>query len=193
MKTLRFQARVFLLLTISAFAWAQNNSTSQIQGTIRDPTGAAVPNAEVKATQTDTGAVRTVSTGAEGGYVLANLPVGPYRLNVTKAGFSTYAQTGIVLQVSVNPTVDIALKLGTASESVQVEANTTQVETQATGVGQVLENQRILELPLNGRNAADLITLSGPAVLASTSTSRSFQGVSGGEGIAVAGGTSFGT
>src|SRR6185437_7072827 len=82
---------------------------------------------------------------------------------------------------------------GTAAESVQVEANAAQVETQATGVGQVLENQRSLELPLNGRNAADLITLSGPAVLASTSSSRSWQGASGGEGISVAGGTSFGT
>ena len=167
---------VFLLLAFSALIWAQNGSTSQIQGTVHDPTGAAVPGADVKATQTDTGAVRTATTGADGGYVLANLPIGPYRLDVTKAGFSSYAQTGIVLQVAVNPTVDVALKIGTASESVQVEANTTQVETQATGVGQVLENQRILELPLNGRNTADLVTLAGPVVLASTSTSRSWQG-----------------
>ena len=191
MKTFRFQVRVFLLLAIGALGWAQ--STSQIQGTVRDPTGAAIPGADVKATQTDTGAVRTTTTGADGVYVLANLPIGPYRMDVTKAGFSAFAQTGIVLQVSVNPTVDVSLKIGTASESVQVEANTTQVETQATGVGQVLENQRILDLPLNGRNAADLITLSGPAVVASTSSSRSWQGASGGEGISVAGGTSFGT
>jgi len=182
-----------LFLTFGVLSWAQNVSTSQIQGTISDPTGAAVPGAVVKATQTGTGLVRTVTTGQDGGYVLANLPIGPYRLDVTKAGFSNYAQTGIVLQVSVNPTIDVVLKIGTAAESVQVEANAAQVETQATGVGQVLENQRILELPLNGRNAADLITLSGPAVLASTSSSRSWQGASGGEGISVAGGTSFGT
>jgi len=191
MKTFTFYARVFLLLTIGALAWAQ--STSQIQGTVHDPTGAAIPGAEVKATQTDTGAVRTTTTGADGGYVLANLPIGPYRMDVTKAGFSAFAQTGIVLQVAVNPTVDFALKIGTASESVQVEANTTQVETQATGVGQVLENQRILELPLNGRNTADLVTMAGPVVLASTSSSRSWQGTGGGEGFSVAGGTSFGT
>ncbi len=176
---------------LAAVGWAQ--ATSQIQGIVQDPTGAAIPGAEVKATQTGTGAVRTVTTGADGNYVLSNLPLGPYRLDVTKAGFSAYAQTGIELQVAVNPTIDVSLKVGNASESVQVEANATQVETQATGVGQVLENQRILELPLNGRNPADLISLSGPAVLASTSTSRSFQGVSGGEGLAVAGGTSFGT
>jgi hypothetical protein len=171
--------------------WAQ--ATSQIQGTVQDPTGAAIPGAEVKATQTGTGAVRTVSTGADGNYVLSNLPLGPYRLDVTKAGFSAYAQTGIELQVAVNPTIDISLKIGNASESVQVEANTTQVETQATGVGQVLENQRILELPLNGRNTADLVQMAGPVVLASTSSSRSWQGTGGGEGFSVAGGTSFGT
>jgi hypothetical protein len=183
--------RICTFVCLAGAAWGQ--ATSQIQGTVQDQTGAAVPGADVKATQTDTGQVRTVMTGADGGYVIANLPLGPYRLDVSKAGFSAYAQTGIVLQVSVNPTIDVALKVGNASESVQVEANATQVETQATGVGQVLENQRILELPLNGRNPADLITLSGPAVMASTSTSRSFQGVSGGEGISVAGGTAFGT
>jgi hypothetical protein len=191
MNSMRAMTRVCVFFCFAAIVWAQ--ATSQIQGTVQDPTGAAVPGAVVKATQTGTGAVRTVTTGADGQYVLSNLPLGPYRLDVTKAGFSSYAQTGIELQVSVNPTVDVSLKVGTASESVQVEANTTQVETQATGVGQVLENQRILELPLNGRNTADLITLSGPAVLASTSSSRSWQGASGGEGISVAGGTSFGT
>lgn len=191
MKINRFVTVVYMFLCFAAMAWSQ--ATSQIQGTVRDPTGAAVPEAVVKATQTSTGLVRTVTTGAAGDYVLSNLPLGPYRLDVTKAGFANYAQTGIVLQVAVNPTVDVSLKIGTASESVQVEANAAQVETQATGVGQVLENQRILELPLNGRNPADLITLSGPAVVASTSSSRSWQGTSGGEGISVAGGTSFGT
>ena len=188
---MRSIVRVGIFLCFAAVVWAQ--ATSQIQGIVQDPTGAAVPGAVVKATQTNTGAVRTATTGADGQYVLSNLPLGPYRLDVTKTGFSSYSQTGIELQVSVNPTVDVSLKVGAASESVQVEANATQVETQATGVGQVLENQRIVELPLNGRNTADLITLSGPAVLASTSSSRSWQGTSGGEGISVAGGTSFGT
>src|SRR5579864_2544652 len=183
--------RIFLFVTFSVLCWAQ--ATSQIQGTVQDASGAAIPGTQVKATQTETGAVRTATSGADGTYVLPNLPLGPYRLEVTKQGFSSYVQTGIVLEVVVNPTVDIVLIVGNVSESVQVDANATLVETQATGVGQVLENQRILELRLNGRNSADLVTMAGPVVLASTSSSRSWQGSSGGEGFAVAGGTSFGT
>ena len=70
-------------------------------------------------------------------------------------------QTGIVLQVATNPTVDISLKIGAVNEQVQVEANAALVETQATGVGNVMETQRILELPLNGRVATDLIQYTG--------------------------------
>ena len=97
-------------------------------------------------------------------YVLPNLPIGPYRLEVTKAGFSTYVQTGIVLQVATNPTVDVSLKIGAVSEQVQVEANAALVETQATGVGNVMETQRIVELPLNGRQATDLIQYTGAVI-----------------------------
>ena len=136
--------------------WAQI-SLSQIQGTVLDASGAAIPGAAVKATNTATGVSRTVNTGADGLYVIADLPIGPYRLDVTKEGFATAAQTGIVLQVATNPTVNISLKVGNVSEQVSVEANAALVETQATGVGSVIENQRILELPLNGRVATDLI------------------------------------
>ncbi len=159
MKILRF-ACVFALSCAALFAQA----TSQIQGVVNDASGSAIPGAEVKATQTETGTVRTVTSAADGGYVLSNLPIGPYRLEVSKQGFSTYVQTGIVLQVATNPTVDVQLKLGVVSEQIQVEANATQVETQTTSVGSVIENQRILELPLNGRQATDLIQLAGAAI-----------------------------
>jgi hypothetical protein len=183
--------RVLLLAVFSAFMslniWAQ--ATSQIQGTVQDASGAAVPGATVKATQTDTGFTRTVTSSAEGLYILSNLPIGPYTLEVTKDGFSRYVQTGIVLQVNVSPTIDIPLRVGAVTEQVNVEANATLVETQATGVGSVIENQRILELPLNGRNATDLIQIAGGAVPQGTSSSRSMQG---GQAIAVAGGQTYG-
>src|SRR5262245_13900175 len=98
-------------------------ATAQIQGSVQDASGAAVPGADVKVTQTDTGAVRTTTSGADGRYVLPNLPVGPYKLETSKMGFSTYVQAGIVLQVNTNPTVDISLKVGNVNEQVQVEAN----------------------------------------------------------------------
>ena len=86
-----------------------------------------------------------VTSGSNGEYVLSNLPVGPYRLEVSKTGFATYVQTGVVLQVATNPTIDVQLKVGAVSEQVQVEANAAQVETEATSVGAVIESQRILD------------------------------------------------
>ena len=178
-----------LMVWGAASIWAQAQATSQIQGTIQDSTGSAVPGALVKVTQTETATVRTTNTGANGVYVLPNLPIGPYRMEVSKEGFSTYVQTGIVLQVATNPTIDITLKLGAVSEQVEVQADASLVETQATGVGNVMENTRILELPLNGRMATDLINLTGGAIM---------QGVAGAGGIpntgqfVVAGGQAFG-
>src|SRR5580698_1041305 len=143
---------------------AQSQSASQIQGVVTDASGSIVPEAQIKATQTDTGTVRTVTAEANGSYVLANLPIGPYRLEVTKPGFSAFVQTGIVLQVATNPTIDVILRVGAVNEQVQVVANALQVETEATGVGNVMENRRILELPLNGRLATDLIQLTGAVI-----------------------------
>src|SRR5665213_3518051 len=179
---------IFLLAGV-LFCTSLFAQTAQIQGTVLDSTGSAVPGADVKATQTATGAVRTASSGGDGGYVFTNLPIGPYRLEVSKQGFTTYVQTGITLQVNANPTVDIALKVGNVSEQVQVEANAALVETQATGVGQVMDNRRILELPLNGRVATDMIQFT-PAVIV--------QGVAGNGGYpntpqyVINGGQSFG-
>jgi hypothetical protein len=185
-----FSALAFaLLFTLfaSATLWAQ--ATAQIQGTVQDSSGAAVPGAAVKATQTETGVSRTVQSGADGVYILSNLPLGPYTLEVTKDGFSRYQQTGIVLQVNASPTIDIAMKVGAVTEQVNVEANAGLVETQSTSVGSVIENQRILELPLNGRQATDLIVIAGAAVPQGAATSRSMNG---GQAISVAGGQSFG-
>jgi hypothetical protein len=184
------------LLAFCGSAARAQVSTAEIQGTVQDASGLAVQGAEVKAAQTETGAVRTATTAVDGGYVLPDLPVGPYQLEVTKEGFSKYVQTGIVLQVASNPTIPITLKVGQVTEQVSVQADAALVETQATGVGNVMENQRILDLPLNGRNPADLIQLAGAAVAPGgtyNASSRSFQGQSGGEGYAVAGGQTSGT
>jgi hypothetical protein len=182
--------QVAILVVCGAVSvWAQSQNTAQINGTVLDASGAAVPGAEIKATQTDTGIVRSTTSDASGEYVLPNLPIGPYRVEVSKSGFSTFIQAGIVLQVSTNPTVDVSLKVGATSEQVQVEANATLVESQATGVGNVIENQRILELPLNGRLATDLVQYTGAVIP---------QGVAGNGGypgtpqFVIAGGQAFG-
>jgi hypothetical protein len=164
---------VFGLFATCASVWAQ--SAAQINGTINDASGLAVAGAEVKAIQIATGAVRVVVSGADGAYVLANLPIGPYQLEVSKEGFAKYVQSGIVLQVASNPTLDVALKVGAVTEQVLVQGNAAQVETQATGVGQVIDNQRVLELPLNARNSQQLILMAGTAVAGGTqSTNRGY-------------------
>src|SRR4026207_1024274 len=175
------------LLLCGATVWGQ--ATAQISGTARDQSGAVLPGVEVTATQTDTGVARTTVTNETGSYVFSNMSLGPYRLEAGLPGFRTFVQTGIVLQVNSSPVINPVLEVGQVSEQVEVQANAALVETRSQGVGQVIENQRILELPLNGRNVTDLITLSGAAVQTATTTPRRFQGQ---PLISVAGGFSFG-
>ena len=135
-----------LILVLGApEVWAQ--ATAQIGGTVKDQTGAVLPGVEVTATQTETGISRSTITNETGSYVLPNLATGPYRLEARLPGFRTFLQTGIVLQVSDNQVINPTLEVGQVSEQIEVQANAAQVETRATGVGQVIENQRILELP----------------------------------------------
>src|SRR6184192_3034329 len=148
-----------LLGCTSLFAQA----TAQISGTVKDPSGAVLPGVEVTATQTDTGISRATVTNETGSYVLPNLVTGPYKLEATLPGFRSFVQTGIVLQVNASLVINPVLEVGQVSEQVEVQANASQVETRNAGIGQVVENARVLELPLNGRNINDLIALSPAA------------------------------
>ena len=159
---MRISALLVLWAMLATLCWGQG-STAQIRGVIRDASGSVVAGAEVKVTQTATGAVRNATTGGDGTYTLPNLPIGPYILEISKEGFSKYVQTGIVLEVDTNPEIDAALKIGSLSEQVTVEAGAALVETHSTGVGQVVDSKRVSELPLNGRNATELVFLAGMA------------------------------
>jgi hypothetical protein len=178
---------------LSSALFAQSVSTSQIAGTIQDSTGLPIPGAQVTVTQTDTGASRSAQTEADGTYILPNLSIGPYRMEVKKDGFSTYVQSGIVLQVGSNPTIDVSLKVGSVSEQVVVEAAASMVETHSTGIGQVVDQQRVVDLPLNGRNATDLIYLAGAAATAPNTDLVSAKNYPGEAPIIVAGGLATGT
>src|SRR5919108_3293893 len=93
------------LVLLSGVLLAQ--ATGQIAGTVRDASGAVIPGVEVKVTQTATGATRTAISGEDGRYVFASLPLGPYMLEAAQPGFTTFVQTGIVLQVDSNLTIDV--------------------------------------------------------------------------------------
>ena len=180
-----------LALAAASTGWAQAVAGAQLSGVVRDSSAATVPGAEVTVTKIDTGMMRTVFTGADGTFTLTNLPVGPYQLKVVLQGFNTYVRDGIVLQVGSSPEVAVTLALGAISEQVTVTANTTLVETKSTGVGQVIDNQRVMELPLNGRQATELIFLSGLATSAPAgdlNTNKNFPTVT----ISVAGGQANG-
>ena len=142
---------------------AQQTASSQISGVVQDQSGLAVPNAEVRATQTETAFTRIVKSGPDGTYTLPNLPVGPYRLQVTASGFSVNVQSGIILQVNSNPVINPRLQVGAVNEQVQVSAEVTMTETHENSISQVIDQRRIEDLPLNGRNPTQLVLLSGGA------------------------------
>ena len=164
-------------------------TTAQINGTVVDESGAVLPGVAVAALQTDTGFRRDAVTDTTGSYTLTNLPIGPYRLEVTLAGFRTYVQTGIVLQVNSNPVIPVKLQLGALEETVSVEAATPLVETRNPAIGAVIDNEAVEALPLEGRNVASLVVLAGGAVDTGNPSSRS---LTQSRGIAVAGGQQFG-
>jgi hypothetical protein len=146
---------------LASAAWAQAGATSQVSGTIQDSSGGVIAGAQVKLIQTDTGAVRSVASKADGSYLLPNLPIGPYRLEVSKEGFATYVERSIVLNVATNPTINATLKIGAVNETIQVEAQALSVETHSTGVGQIIDHSEVAELPLNAREPTQLILLAG--------------------------------
>ena len=176
---------LILLLTASA-AWAQ--ATAQMSGTVRDESGAVLPGVTVTVTQVDTSVTRTAVTDGTGAYLLPNLPTGPYKLQVSLQGFRTYEQTRIVLQVGATPVINAVLAVGNVEETISVAGAPPLVDVRSAGISSVVENERILELPLQGRQVTDLLVLAGAAV----QTGVPPRGVPGGVNIAVAGGLPFG-
>ena len=154
-----FFVAVSLSLAVCLAVFGQ--SVSQISGTVKDASGLGVPGAQVTVTQTETGVSRSTVSGASGAYSLPSLPIGPYRMDVKKEGFATFAQTGIVLQVDTAPTIDPVLTVGAVSQAVEVEAAASMVESHSSGVGQVVNQSQVVDLPLNGRQVTQLITLAG--------------------------------
>jgi hypothetical protein len=147
---------------------AQSVSGAQIAGVVKDPSGANVGGAEIKATNTNTNVERMTRTDSSGAYVLPNLPLGPYKLEVSAPGFEGYQQTGILLGVGGDITINVPLTIGNAQQEIKVTADASMVETHDTAVSQVIDQKRVLDLPLNGRQVSTLVLLSGGAVNATS-------------------------
>jgi hypothetical protein len=143
----------------ASLALAQTRDTGAIFGTVADAQSAVIPGATVQLTSAGTGQVRSTKTNESGDYLFSLLPVGTYSVTVAQAGFRRYERTGVLLQANENVKVDVALEIGDVQSSVTVDALASQVETRLTAVKETVDTRRVVDLPLNGRNAADLSLL----------------------------------
>src|SRR5438477_8926669 len=121
-QTLFLLTLTIVILTLPSLAWAQAVAVAEVSGVISDPSGGALPNAAVIMTETDKQLPRATITDTAGHYILTNLPIGPYKLEVKAPGFKDYVQSGIVLQVNNNIQINITMQVGSISERVEVSA-----------------------------------------------------------------------
>ena len=147
-----------LLLSIGLLVGvhAQSSTTGNITGTVRDPQGAAVPNAEVTLVEDKTGATRTVKANDDGFYNVPSLPAGVYTISTSPTGFKKTVTTGVELHVNENKTVNLDVQVGQVTETVTVTSESAPVELRSGEVSSLISEKQVTELPLNGRNYAQL-------------------------------------
>ena len=133
--------------------------TGSILGVVRDPSQAVVKGARVTITNTQTNLSQSILTSDDGSYRFLALPVGTYRLNATMTGFQQFNTTDIVLKVNDELRIDVKLTVGSVNEQVTISAESVQVETESTQLGDVIDSKKMLNLPLNGRSYLDLLGL----------------------------------
>ena len=148
----------FLLFVASSSSFAQQ-ATATILGTVKDTSGAVVPSANVTARNTDTGTVRTVPTEGDGSYRFSALPIGNYEVRVEHEGFQSEVRTGLELTVGLEAVVNLTLQIGSTNQTVSVEAEAPLINTTSGSLGGLVDEKKIADLPLNGRNYVDLMLL----------------------------------
>ncbi|MGH9631031.1 MAG: carboxypeptidase-like regulatory domain-containing protein, partial [Bryobacteraceae bacterium] len=161
-----FRRVLFPALWLALRLTAQTE-TATLSGIVTDPAGAVIPAAVTQAMHEATGITAQTVSNADGYYMLSGLRPGTYTLTVSAPAFKTLAQTGIVLQVNQAARLDVTLPLGATTEQITVSAETPLLETETSGRGAVIDERKIVELPLNGRDYNLLAQLS-PGVLPAT-------------------------
>ncbi|MGD0733718.1 MAG: carboxypeptidase regulatory-like domain-containing protein [Terracidiphilus sp.] len=165
----------WLLVLLTASAWGA--VAGSISGTVKDPAGSVVAGAHVTAEEVSTGLVYQAESNGNGYYSLPVLPVGRYDLVVEAQGFRAYRRKGVVLDTNAALTLDAALEVGSATETVSVNDDALHVETVETQLGQVITGREMEAVPLNGRSFTDLLSLQAGVAPASTITSSTVQDV----------------
>src|SRR3954449_7143421 len=151
--------RVLILSTFLVLLLNAADPTGTIAGTILDPSGASVPNALVAVANTQTGLRREQRTSTDGQFIFPLLPIGTYEVSIEAGGFRRSIQTGVRVEADQSATLPITLQVGMPTESVQVQADAEMVETRSGALSQVISQQKVVGLPLDGRNAASLVLL----------------------------------
>jgi len=146
----------FLMTLLTGLNVTGQQITGSIRGTVLDPSGAIVQAATVTAKQIETGLTRVAVSDRQGEYVLVELPIGHYQLEVRAKGFQKYLQQGISLDVNETATVSIHLKLGSETQQVEVSADAALVQSTVSSLGETVLQREILDLPLDGRNFSQL-------------------------------------
>ncbi len=164
---LKLLALTFVFAFLSAGVVRADNQYATIRGQVVDQTKASIPGAQVIATNTGTNEARTVTTQSDGSFEFLSLPIGTYNLTVTKDGFQKYQATGIILVINQIYVLNPTLQVGSASQTISVEAAKTQVETTSMQLGTTVEAKTIVDMPLNGRNWVQLQQMQ-PGVVASS-------------------------
>jgi hypothetical protein len=154
---------ILLATSAATLLFSQARDTASVFGSISDSQSAVIPGAAVTLTHIATGAIRTARADNDGGYVFTLLPVGSYTLTVEFQGFRKAERRGIVLQANENIRVDVTLDIGSVQEVVTVQAEVAAVDTRSATLNHTVDSMRVVELPLNGRNPADLILLAAGA------------------------------
>src|SRR5437870_8058850 len=151
--------RLLFALLCLCFLLHGADPTGGITGTVVDPTGAAVVGAKIRVTLSATGLSREASSATDGGYIFPLLPVGVYTVAVEATGFRRSEQTGVEVRADITVGVPVTLQLGAVTDAVTVAANAELVDTHTGTLRQTVEQRTIVDLPLNGRNAATLVLL----------------------------------
>src|ERR1700734_372206 len=155
---------VFLAAMLLGSPLAAQSTSGSISGTVADASGSAVPDAAVTLTNEGTGASDTFTTGADGLYSFVNLNPGSYRVEAEKSGFKHFKREGVIVQVEQRVPISITMEIGAITQTVEVTGETPLITPTNTSLGQVIDERKTNEIPLNGRNVFNLITLSPAAV-----------------------------
>ncbi len=183
-------------LFIAPLGRSQAVAVAEVGGTVSDSSGKVIVGAQVNMIQADTQASHPTVTDGQGHYGIANLPPGAYVLDVKAPGFKEYRQSGIVLEVARSIELNVTMSIGAVTETVEVSANASMVETKDSGIAQVMDQRKVVDLPLNGRNLTQLLTLVGGGTTTPGGDlvgSKNIQGSNGSGTFSVGGGQANGT